>query len=169
MEQFYKLKTQSTIYDDIVEYLRIVDSAKWFNAYSFDILNIPDEIALRDPVIAKIHKKFPVESFKTRPVCLKMGPNILYKLHEDTVRLAAINMLITGWDSHSFYGTPKEGSEDMFHINRVIYEPKSYYLFNTKQLHSVLNFNEPRIVFSLGFNPPYSYEDVLDFLKEEGL
>lgn len=169
MEQFYKLKSQSTIYDDIVDYIKTVDSAKWFNAYSFDILNIPDKLALKDPVISALHKKFPVEPLKTRPVCLRMGPNILYKLHEDTIRLAAINMLISGWDSHSFYGTQMEGSEDMFHINRVIYEPKCYYLFNTKQLHSVLNFDEPRIVFSLGFNPPYSYEAVLNFLKEENL
>ena len=169
MNQFYKLKTQSTIYDDIVEYLKIVDPAKWFNAYSFDILNIPDDIALKDPLIQSIHKKFPVKSYYTKPVCLRMGPNILYKLHEDTVRLAAINMLITGWDSHSFYGTPKEGSEDMFHINRVIYEPKSYYLFNTKELHSVLNFDEPRIVFSLGFNPPATYQEVLDYIVDNNL
>jgi hypothetical protein len=78
-------------------------------------------------------------------------------------------MLITGWDSHSFYGTPKAGSEDMFYINRVIYEPKGYYLFDTKQLHSVLNFDEPRIVFSLGFNPPATYQEVRDFIIEHNL
>ena len=169
MSQYYELRSQCSIYNDIVEYTKTADPSKWFTAYSFDILNIPDEILLKDPVMRAIRTKFPVESYYTRPVCLKMRPNLFYKLHEDTVRQAAINMLIDGWNSHTFYGTPVEGSEDLYDINRLVYKPEHYYLLDTKQLHAVLNFESPRIVFSLGFNLPATYTNVRDFLIDADL
>jgi len=165
-ECFYELKTPCSIYDQIAGCIDMPD-AKWFNQYSFDILVLPEMLIRSDPVMAALYNEFDIKS--TSPVFLKMGSNLHYKFHKDTVRTCAINMLMTGWDSHSFWGRPYETGEDLHHIKELKYKPRHYYLIDTKTEHAVLNFNEPRVVFTLGFNPPYTFDIVKEFIMDNNL
>jgi len=48
------------------------------------------------------------------------------------------------------------------------YEPKHYYLLNTQATHCVVNFENPRLIFSLEFKEDkteLSYEQLLSEIK----
>jgi hypothetical protein len=113
-----------------------------------------------------------VRKFKGSPVLLRMAPWRFYNFHVDTKRQCAINSLVAGYDSNSYFGS------DVYKNEKLIYElenivPLDYtlgscYVFNTKHRHGVVNRTETRLTLSIGFNYN-SYEEVLAYCQQRDL
>jgi hypothetical protein len=111
---------------------------------------------MEDPLLAKVMGKH-----KFQAAIIRMEANTCYRWHVDTDRVLALNMLLSNHTKS--YCTFKEPADEVNHpILRLNYKPDTYYLFNTKQYHSVLNFDEPRYLFSTQFDDPnLTYQDVM--------
>tara|TARA_B110000503_G_C7171071_1_gene424306 strand:+ start:4342 stop:4788 length:447 start_codon:yes stop_codon:yes gene_type:complete len=130
------------------------------------------EIFLQDPVLSKIDKKYKI----LHGAFLKVNSNSAYHWHIDRKRGASINMLMT-YESLSFalfyknkddYITDKQ----QFETVKLAYEPNHFFLFNTQQYHSLINFDAPRVIFSCLFEEEkddLTYEMVKDYCIEINL
>lgn len=124
------------------------------------------EIFLQDQVLSIIDEKYKI----LYGAFLKVSPNSGYHWHIDRKRGASINMLMT-YDSLSFalfyknendYITDKQ----QFETVSLAYHPNHFFLFNTQQYHSVINFNSPRVIFSCLFEQEkeeLSYDMIRDY------
>jgi len=138
----------------------------WFLDYGFDILMLPVGI-LGDSLLAEVVKKF-----RGMPVLLRMAPWRFYNFHVDTKRYCAINSLIAGYDSNSYFGSDVYKNEKLIHeLENIVpldYQLGSCYVFNTKHRHGVVNRTETRLTLSIGFNYN-SYEEVLAYCQQRDL
>jgi hypothetical protein len=110
-----------------------------------------------------------IKKFKGVPVLLKMSPWRFYNFHVDTKRYCAINSLIAGYDSDSYFGSAVYKNEKLVHeleeITPLDYQLGACYVFNTKHRHGVVNRAETRLTLSIGFNYN-SYEEVLAYCQQ---
>jgi hypothetical protein len=116
-----------------------------------------------DPVTVKL-----MNQFKAVPIIFRLPPWQFYRFHTDEIRSCALNMLLVGTDSQTYYGTESE-EEEVMNIRELNYEPDCYYLLNTHEKHAVINRNNLRYMFSLGFNVPLSYTQVKEFCEANDL
>jgi hypothetical protein len=159
MNNFYKLENTDRLIDTLSK--EIQSNSGWFESNGFEILNLPLHIFVET-------KLFPViQQFKGTPLIFKLNPMTWYDWHTDETRQCAINMLIEGTDSQTFFGNRL--SRDIVELTELTYEPFRYYLINTQQKHAVLNLNNTRYMLSIGFNKPYTFENVLGFCKDINL
>lgn len=162
MEQFYKLKNKTLVVDSLKKF--IVDSrVKWYTKNAFDVAPVPMFIVETDQTICSL-----IDRFKAQPVILKMNPMTFYRFHIDEFRHAALNLLVDGWDSETFYGEATD-NEELMSISKLEYEADSMYLLNTRLPHCVINRQNHRYVFSLGFNYPLTYDEIAAFCREQSL
>ena len=159
MSHFYKLQYT----DDRIDLLKseIESRSDWFENKGFSILRLHKHIFSNTPVGIIIDK------FKGSPVIFRLNPMTWYNWHTDTVRQCAINMLINGEDSKTFFGN--KVSTDLVELTELNYESQRYYLFNTQKNHAILNLNNFRYVLSIGFNPPNTFDNILNFFQENNL
>lgn len=161
---FYKLNCKL----DVGKFLAYEEEHRklWFLDYGFDTLPMPPRILEGHPLMAVIRK------FRGMPVLLRMLPWHFYNFHIDTNRQCAINSLITGYDSHSYFGSDVYKNEklvnELEHIVPLDYQPGACYVFNTKHRHGVVNRAETRVTLSIGFNYN-SYEEVLAYCQQYNL
>lgn len=169
MAPFYQLKSSSKILPILLEFQVNLEPKFWFESRGFHMAYIPKGILDADPLFDKIFERFPEKKYNIKYVILKMNPYIFYQLHRDTLRKAAINMLLHGSNSFTFYGYPVKDSQNLVHIHELAYNPGRYYLLDTTEPHGIINRDQPRFVFSFGFDDPATYKTILDFLKENDL
>jgi len=143
----------------------IISSANtyWFDTYGFTVTQVPKAIIKLDYTLYKLQQEFNAD-----PVILKMSPMLFYKFHIDAFRPCAVNMLLQGFDSSLFYGTPGYHDE-LMNIEELVYEEKKLYLLNTQRHHAVLNKSQPRYLFSMGINLPHSYLQVKQYINDNKL
>jgi len=115
-----------------------------------------------DEKIYDLIKNFNIDKKKKISI-FKVQPNSCYNWHTDGIRCAAINMLLTGYNSMTLMGQ-KDG---VFfrNVEQVPYEPNRYVMINTSVSHSVYNFAEDRYLLSLGIPIDFSYQEVADYIK----
>ena len=80
---------------------------------------------------------------------LMIPASSIYNWHVDDNRGASLNMLISGEDSRCFF--TDEPFEMVNGIHELRYSPRTYYLFNTQEYHSVINTGSDRYLFSVEF------------------
>jgi hypothetical protein len=138
----------------------------WIREHGFDILMLPVGI-LGDSLLAEVVKKF-----QGKPVILKMAPWRFYNFHIDTKRYCAINSLLSGYDSHSYFGSDSYKNEKLiYELENLVpldYTLGSCYVFNTKHRHGVVNRSETRLTLSIGFLHN-EYEEVLAYCQQRDL
>ena len=85
-------------------------------------------------------------------------------------------MLISSGRSHSIFKIedwPWEGRKfvgEEWHFEELIFEEKTFYLYNTDMPHSVINFEQTRYMFSLKFkNADLTYKELYDWCEENDL
>ncbi len=161
---YKRFSNESTFIADNFE--KLIRFNNWNNYFGFQTIEIDRRIWLLEPVLNKINSQFEIESCGI----LKIEPFTSYNWHTDTNRGLTINMLMKETPSHSLFGFEK----DQYNTNFVElkYEPKSFYLFNTQHMHSVINFQEPRCVFSAKFKKDkkdLTYQEVYDWCLQERL
>ncbi len=158
MENFIKLKTQSTLKNSLLNFAE--SNKNWIHRNAFDLIVVPLYLVKDDPVVGKM-----VNHFNVKPVIFKMKPWQFYKFHVDAVRNCALNLFLSGEDSQTYYGEPTE-DEEIMNIVELVYDPDCYYLLNTKTKHAVVNRNNVRYMFSLGFDSTVEYQTVRTFCLE---
>ena len=156
---YYKLNVIDTFTDQLTE--QATTRQDWFTSNGFDILKV-------DNTIFKDSNLFPIiQKFNAVPLIFKINPMTWYDWHTDSTRWCAINLLLTGFNSHCFFGDRE--SRDIVNLTELNYEPNTYYLLNTQFKHAVLNFSSTRYVLSIGFNSPISYQIILKYCIDNNL
>lgn len=121
------------------------DSLEFQQYYGFDLTLVPEEVYMAEPVISNIPHKI------LHGVYIKLDPYRNYMWHQDSDRNVSINMLMTpSIRYHTLFGRSTD-SEDQIEFLEMTYEPNQFYLFNANMMHSVINFEEPRYLFSIMF------------------
>lgn len=159
MINFYKLKNKDILIETLS--VEIQTRSDWFESNGFQILKLPLTLFVG-------HRLFPlISKFNGSPLIFKLNPMTWYDWHTDEIRQCAINMLIEGTDSKTFFGNRL--SRDIVELTEIVYDPLCYYLINTQQKHAVLNLNNTRYMLSIGFKKPNTFEDILEFCKDNSL
>lgn len=138
----------------------------WVKEDGFDWFVIIKTVWLREPLLKTINEMYP---FKNCMIA-RMPPNTCYNWHHDFTRGLTINMLIYNSNSHCLFGDTLDEFNDS--ITELNYEVGYFYLFNTQHRHCVINFNQPRYVFSMTFEQEKDdlcYRDVYNWCLSQGL
>jgi hypothetical protein len=155
MKKFVKLKYKTKLVSTILEYVNNAGSEQWFNSNGFDVLKFPKHLLLQDQSCAVIFDKFDCAT-----AILRMKPNTFYKPHTDHTRGAAINLLLSGTKSNTFF-VHKSYEPRILDVECLDYEQDHLYLLNVQQEHAVLNKDNVRYVLSIGFSNS-SFEQILE-------
>jgi len=143
---YASLKEKSSV---VVDYCKKIIENKdllWYSYFGFNINLVPRKIVLQEPVLAKINEKFAIN----RAAVVMMEPYQNYLWHSDLYRDACINMLLScDHTSHCLFGIKKD--EQSFYFHELKYAPSTFYIFNNKFQHSVINFEQKRYLFSIEF------------------
>jgi hypothetical protein len=146
VDRFFKpLPAKSAILAQLCEVLETAKASDWIQYYNFHALPVADSVVMKDPVLRQLRAK---RAF--RGGVLALPANTCYKWHTDTDRRAAVNMLIYDNGNSRCLFAPGE-FDVVTSFVELKYAPATYYAFNTQELHTVLNFEAPRFVFSLEF------------------
>lgn len=106
------------------------------------------ELILKEPLLNKIHNQYRIK----QGGILRTKPFRYYQWHQDQDRGVSINLLLTpNVHSYTLFGTPSPDHNTQLDIVRLLYKPNTFYLFNTQVLHTVINFEEERFLFSIEF------------------
>lgn len=160
---------QLNVTSSVTQNLReIIDSAtedQWSITLEQNLIPLSIDMFKTDPKIYQIISDIGDSS---RLSIFRFFGNECYNWHTDAVRMTAINMLITGFDSMCIFGKPAPARR-LTNIRKLQHEPDQYYLMNVKQMHTVYNFgNEIRYILSLGL-PNTTYKDACDYLQQHDL
>jgi hypothetical protein len=120
---------------------------QYVDYYGFSISPIDLELVLQEPILQIINESHKIKS----GAIVKLESNRCYKWHQDAVRGVSINMLLEHQDSFVLFGNSVSDSEDQFDIARLDYNIGDLYLFNNQCMHTVINFNNTRYMFTLEF------------------
>jgi len=159
---FYKIPTQATITEAALKIAH--DDTEWVKYYNFIAKPIPQELLLQEPFFKKL-----AERYEFHAGVLRTDPYSVYDWHVDTRRGAGINMQLNfdGFSMCLFSTNENLVTRPIFPVQ---YTPNEYYLFNTQQLHTVINFDHPRYMLSVEFKKDkdeLTYEELYNYIKDE--
>ena len=123
--------------------------------FGWDAVEVDKNWIKKDHALRSINKLHPIKQIGV----LKTPPNSFYKFHKDEFRRSSVNMLITQEDAHCFF-IEYRGDGYYFDCAELMYEPRTYYMFNTQAFHGVTNKSKPRYMFSLYFENEIEYSDL---------
>ena len=127
---------------------------------------LSNELINKVPTIKKINSIAEVD----RIVILSMPAMSTYNWHVDDHRNATVNLLINNHkNSTCLFGVRLDGYKHS--IIELNYEPKAFYLFNTKIEHMVINRGPERYILSLQLKSMQNYSTIQKSLmtKASGL
>ena len=129
------------------------DTYNWTEHFGFEAVQLTLEWLEDEYALKAIHNIHPIKQMGV----LRVPPFFCYDWHVDDYRQSCINMLISyGHISHCFFG--KRLGPTGIGINELKYKPYTYYLLNNQEIHSVINFDKPRYMFSLYFEEELEYK-----------
>lgn len=140
-----------------------LSSFEWFDYYGWEGTPIDEDIYLQEPLINKINDL----GYEMKGCgFLKMNPYRQYNWHCDAKRKVSVNMIMTpDIKYYTLFGNSTE-SEDQFEFVTMEYEANTMYLFNTTMMHSIINFDKPRYLFTIEFEDEnLRYEELYERLQ----
>ena len=156
---YYKIPNRSVITKELLEFAATAQN--WQDYYNFKAIQVPVEMLSKDLFLVDLFRKHPFVAG-----IVQLSPYVCYDWHIDSRRGVGVNMLLTPEvKSHCLF-TSTEGVQ--FPFEELVYEPDTYYLFNTQVRHTVINFYEPRYLFTLEFTADkdlLSFENLLEQIK----
>jgi len=164
MQSYYKLISQSSIFDRLRQLISDQGDKEWEASFAFQSIPVPYELVKLDTNLFHL-----MEKFNGLPFILRMRPMAFYPFHVDLGRLCTINMLLTDTPCETYFGSVSPSGGGLLDIDILNYDHSSYYLLNTQTMHSVINKNGYRDVLSIGFKSPNSFEIVRDYCVERKL
>lgn len=142
MMPYYPLDTKSVIADELLDFA--MSTGAWQPYYNFSAVQVPFELAFKDPVLAGIALQYPLAIGVVR-----LDPYTTYDWHVDTKRGVSINMLLNDVKSQCLFSL---GETEATHgFLELKYQPKTYYAFNNQVPHMVINFAQTRYLMSVEF------------------
>ena len=162
---FKKIEHISELRNVLIQCIQTAPLEAWVPYYNFMALPIHPELLHQDRFLKDLSKKREYHGG-----ILQVNPNTCYNWHVDTDRNSGVNMLLYD-DGQSRCLFAPEGIDVVMPTVELKYAPNTFYAFNTKVMHSVLNFTTPRFLFSLEFigkDNGLTYDQLLDDLKELG-
>ena len=166
--QFEKIG-ESKIRKELLEYVESLPKDTSWQQYfrgkplTFETVNAPLDIIEKCDLIMRAYEIEPKKNSKI----MRMKPNTYYTPHRDGNRSCSINLLLNNeCDSFTFFdnGYHKPMQNDFVELK---YEKDSYYLLDSTIEHGVINHNQWRYVFTMGFgiSSDNKYNDVLNVLR----
>lgn len=134
-----KYRTDSEVIHDVTTDNDSADfgkSFRYFEMYEMDIWRVLQSC----PFLEQLNTRYKIY----KAGIFSLHPNFYYRLHTDIGRGVAINMLLAGNDSHCLFVKDTDFVE-------LKYNKDKLYLFNTQKPHTVINFSQQRLMFSIGF------------------
>lgn len=145
MKPYAPIKTNTAITQEIKNLINLAPDTAWIPYYNFSALSIPNSVLYQDPLFQKLAEKHDFQAG-----VLRLPPSTCYNWHVDTDRGVSINMLLEDdGQSRCLFLDGKAGVS--FKFIELKYQPNTYYAFNTKIPHTVLNFSTTRYLFSVEF------------------
>lgn len=164
---YAEFSEQSSVVSDLCNRMLSIKEINWWCVIGFDLIPVPVSFTLKEPLLQKINSVFPI----AKTSILKSQPYQNYTWHTDTHRGVSINLLIsTDVQSYCMFGKPKD--ESSLYFTELDYKENIFYLFNTQYLHQVINFSEPRYLFTIEFvqdRNSLQYSDIYNWCKAESL
>ena len=156
---YYKIPSRSVIAKELLEFAATAQN--WQDYYNFKAIQVPIEMLSKDPFLVDLFRKHPFVAG-----VIQLDPYVCYDWHRDTRRGVGVNMLLTPEIKSNCLFAKEEGVQ--FGFEELPYEPDTYYLFNTQTRHTVINFDQPRYLFTLEFAEDVdhlSFENLLEQIK----
>ena len=126
----------------------------WQKHFGFDAIEVDSSWIQKDYALNCVNKLQPIKMLGV----LKVPSNSFYNFHRDSYRLSTLNMLIKQKEGYCYF---IESRDDHYcDLVELVYEPKTYYLFNNQAIHGVINKSEPRYMFSLYFENEINYQEL---------
>jgi hypothetical protein len=142
MMPFYPIDTKSVIADELLDFA--MSTGAWQPYYNFSAVQVPFDLAFKDPVLESIGAKY----FLAVGI-VRLDPYTTYDWHVDTKRGVSINMLLNDVKSQCLFSL---GETEATHgFLELKYQPKTYYVFNNQVPHMVINFAQTRYLMSVEF------------------
>lgn len=172
-ELYYKKLQEKSIFlydfcNSAIKNLTYEDRKKLPNRADFKTIRIGKEYFLKEPIIKKIHDEFEI-SFAGIFILEK---NTGCSFHIDEPRRVTINMLLSSGVSHSIFKKENKETDNMYQyeFEELKFEEKTFYLYNVSKEHCVINFDQPRYMFSVKFKDgKLSYDELSKWCKENNL
>jgi hypothetical protein len=142
MTPYYPLPVKSLVADELLDFA--MSTKSWQSYYNFNAVQVPFDIAFKDPVIKTIGLKYPLAMG-----VIRLDPYTTYDWHVDSRRGVCINMLLNDVKSHCLFSVGR--TEATHGFLELKYQPKTYYAFNNQVSHMVINFEERRYLMSVEF------------------
>jgi hypothetical protein len=156
---YYKIPSRSVIAKELLEFAATAQN--WQDYYNFKAIQVPVEMLSKDPFLVNLFHRHPFVAG-----IVQLSPYVCYDWHIDTRRGVGVNMLLNFEGvSHCLFA---KGEGAQFGFEELVYTPNRYYLFNTQTSHTVINFAEPRYLFTLEFGADkdqLSFESLLKQIK----
>lgn len=169
---YKKLKEKSVfLYDfcnSAIKNLTYEERKKITNRADFKTIKISKDYFLKEPIIKRIHDQFEI-SFAAIFILEK---NTGCEFHIDEPRKTAINMLLSSGVSHSIFKKENKESDNIYQyeFEELVFEEKTFYLYNVSNEHCVINFDKPRYMFSIKFKDgKLTYNDLFEWCKVNNL
>ena len=166
MNKFFQLIDCDTsdITNTIVPLLHQIDW-KWvpFMNIANDIEIIERQI-IKNKFISNIRKEF---GGNLR--IYKLPQESVYRWHRDKYVGCSLNMIFDMYHCHTLFSENNGESTDIIHsFIELEYEINKLYIFNSQNLHTVINLDRDRILFSYTFPREVDYNTVLEwYIKNE--
>ena len=167
---FYKLKNEfqsrEAIWDYVSNYTGEWDKSlgnyeKTQDEECVGAIKLPISL-IKDECLLKI-----IQEFKAVPIIWRLPKNTWYIWHRDYKSQARINISLSMGDAHTIFGVQQEDKVNYRDLKELVYEPSGMYAFNPQEHHCVFNLNDvPRLLFSIPLMQPYSYADLMKFVKD---
>lgn len=156
---YYKLPFKSKSSIQLLK--RAQETKIWRSYFNFDAIRVRNRELEQDKFFLNLHK---FSSFKCG--IIKLEPNTFYNWHTDARRKVSVNMLLGQTHSHTLFCL--NFGDILGKFEEIKYEPNTCYLFNNTIHHTVINFDNPRYLFSLEFdNKNIDFNEVFNKIKEE--
>ena len=137
----------------------------WVSYYNFQAILLNPNFVHQDPLLKDLATKRDYMAG-----LLEIPASTVYNWHIDTDRHCGLNMLVYD-DGQSKCLFAPEGMQVVMPVVELKYEPSTFYAFNTKAFHTVINFTDKRYMFSLEFvgkDYGLTYDTLLADIKELG-
>jgi|TARA_B110000196_G_scaffold308078_1_gene308354 hypothetical protein len=142
-----------------------VTTQRWVSHYGFQATPLPPEIWGQEELLKAVNEEFKFDNVGV----VKLPPYFNYGWHRDTDRGCSINMLLSHDESHTLFQTEVVRENMDFRFTELKYKPDTFYIFNSQESHCVLNFKEPRFLFTCEFGQDkneLSYETLKNWVSK---
>ena len=170
---YYKKLTEKSVFlydfcNSAIKNLTLEQRKTLPNRADFKTIRINKDYFLKEPVIEKIHNQFEI-SFAGIFILEK---NTGCSFHVDEPRKTTINMLISSGTSHSIFKKEDPETDNMYQyeFEELVFEERTFYLYNVSREHCAINFDKPRFMFSVKFKDgKLSYDELFKWCEENNL